>query len=182
MSSACNSPLAFETLVAYWAADLDQREQDAVEEHLIGCGTCSAESARIAAITETYRQALPPLLTPELLAQLRAKGLRVRENPIAPGEINVAVLDGTLDLMVHRLGGLALADAQRVSFEMRPEGSDHVMMALSDAPVDRAGNAVLVACHAHYASLPHDVVVDVHTHRADGSDVRTSYTIRHLFR
>jgi anti-sigma factor RsiW len=182
MSNACSSPIAFDTLVAYWAADLGEREQDAVEAHLMGCSTCSAESARVAAITESFRHALPPLLSPELLAQLRAKGLRIRENPIAPGEVNVAVLDSDIDVMVHRLGGLALADAQRVSFEMRAEGTEHVMIAVSNAPVDRAGNAVLVACHAHYASLPSDVVAEVRTHRADGSETRTTYTIHHLFR
>jgi hypothetical protein len=182
MSNACRSPITFETLVAYWAADLPAHEQDAVEEHLIGCSVCTEQSARVAAITETYRHALPPLLTPELLAQLRAKGLRIRENPIAPGEVNVAVLDSELDVMVHRLGGLELTDAQRVSFEMRAEGTERVMMAVSAAPIDRAGNAVLVACHAHYASLPHDVVAEVRTHRADGSETRTTYTIHHLFR
>jgi anti-sigma factor RsiW len=181
MSSPCATPIAWDALVAYWAADLDDSAQDELEAHLMGCAACSAEAARVAAITETFRRALPPLLSPELLAQLRARGLRIVDNPIAPGEVNVARVGSDVDVFVHRLGGLALAQARRVSFEMRAEGTDHVMIAVDDAPFDREGNAVLVACHAHYASMPHDVVVDVRTLSADGSEALATYTIHHLF-
>lgn len=181
MSTPCAAPIAWDALVAYWAADLEPGAQDALEAHLMGCAACSAEAARVAAITETFRHALPPLLSPELLAQLRAKGLRITENPIAPGEVNVARVGFDVDVFVHRLGGLALAQAQRVTFEMRVEGTDRVMIAVDDAPFDREGNAVLVACHAHYASLPPNLVVDVRTLSSDGSEALATYTIHHLF-
>jgi anti-sigma factor RsiW len=181
VSPPCPTPVAWETLVAYWAADLDPDGQDALEAHLMACPACSAESERVAAITEPLRRALPPLLAPEQLAQLRHKGLRIRENPIAPGEVSRPRIGTDVDLFLHRLGGLELARAQRVSFEMRAEGTDRVMIAIDDAPFDRAGNAVLLACHAHYAELPHDVVVDVRARSDDGRESRATYTIHHVF-
>ena len=181
MSRPCPTPIAWETLVAYWADDLEAGEQDALEGHLMACGQCSAQSGRVSAITERLRRAVPPVLSPEQLAALRARGLRIRENPIAPGEVSRPRIVSDVDVFLHRLGGLDLARAERVSFEMRAEGTDHVMISIDDAPFDRAGNAVLVACHAHYSELPHDVVVDVRTRRDDGRESVETYTIHHVF-
>jgi hypothetical protein len=181
VSPQCPTPVAWETLVAYWAADLAADEQDALEAHLMACASCSAQSRRVAEITEPLRHALPPLLAPEHLARLRSKGLRIRENPIAPGEVSRPRVGADVDVFLHRLGGLELLRAQRVSFEMREEGTGRVMIAIEDAPFDRAGNAVLLACHAHYAELPHDVVVDVRARGDDGSESRATYTIHHVF-
>jgi hypothetical protein len=64
---------------------------------------------------------------------------------------------------------------------MRAEGTDHVMISIDDAPFDRGGNALLLACHSHYSELPHDVIVDVRTHRDDGGESLATYTIHHEF-
>jgi Putative zinc-finger len=181
VSRPCSAPIEWATLVEYWAGDLEAGEQETLEAHLMACGSCSAESERVAAITERLRHALPPVLSPEELANLRARGLRIRENPIAPGEVNRPRIGSDVDVFLHRLGGLELAHAERVSFEMREEGTDHVMISIDDAPFDRAGNELLLACHSHYSELPHDVVVDVRTHRDDGGQALATYTIHHEF-
>jgi hypothetical protein len=64
---------------------------------------------------------------------------------------------------------------------MRVEGTDRVMLSIDDAPFDRERNELLLACQSHYSELPHDVVVDVRTHRADGKDSLATYTIHHEF-
>ena len=53
----CASPLTWEELVAYWAADLTPAEQDRVDEHLLGCEACAAESARFFAVVQEIGRA-----------------------------------------------------------------------------------------------------------------------------
>ena len=181
MTSHCREPLAWDVLVAYWAADLTPEDETLVEEHLFACPSCATSAERIAAVTEATRPAPPPLLSPEALAMLRARGVRIRENPVAPGEINVAHVGFDVDLVVHAIGGLELADAQRVAFEMSEEQGGRVMMSLDDAPFDRANGRLLIACHAHYAHMAHDVVATVRAFDARGGVREARYTIRHIF-
>lgn len=54
-------PLSWETLVAYWAGDLDVADQEAAELHLMGCATCTAQSERVAAVAQGIRASPAPL-------------------------------------------------------------------------------------------------------------------------
>jgi hypothetical protein len=174
-------PVKWETFVAYWAGDLPEEEELTLEEHLFACAECTRESARVAAVTETLRASIPPLLTPELYARLRAKGLRCLENPMLPGERKEQRFPRDVELLVHRLGGLDLADAENVHFTLRQEGTDHVMASMENAPFDRAGNAVLLACQHHYASLPPDTVAEIRVKDRSGREHVATYTILHHF-
>ena len=50
---------------------------DKVDEHLFGCAACTATSARVAAVTEAVREALPPVVSRARVDKLRASGLRL---------------------------------------------------------------------------------------------------------
>src|SRR4029453_8735554 len=62
---SCPNPVAWATLVDYWAGELDAEAAAALEEHLFGCADCTTASARVSAVTEALRAALPPVVSRE---------------------------------------------------------------------------------------------------------------------
>ncbi len=181
MTAPCTSRLSWETLVDYWAGDLEAAQLDTIDAHLMGCAECSADSARIAAITEAVRGMLPVLLTTDMLAKLRAKGVRVLENPMTPGERQDFVFPAAVDVVIHRLGGLELTHATTVRFTLHAESSGQLLAKVDDAPFDREAGVVLLACQQHFASFPPDTVAEVHTRDASGAERMQRYTILHHF-
>jgi hypothetical protein len=177
--SAAGDHLDWAGLVDYWAGDLGADDEAAHEEHLFGCEACSRLSARVAAVTETLRALIPPLLSPEALARLTARGLKIIENSMQPGERRDVVFPKEADILLHRLGGLDLEGATRVSFEMRSESSGTIIAAVDDVPLDRARGELLVACQQHFSAYPADTVAEVRVHAADGGERVSTYTILH---
>ena len=180
MSDPCDRPVSWGALVDYWAGDLPAADLAAIEEHMMGCPSCTAVSARIAAITEALRGEVAPLLTDAALAALRARGLRIAENRMQPGERKQVPFPADVDLLIHRLGGLDLSAATRVSFTLRDEDSDRVLVELDDAPFDREGGALLLACQHHYDVLPPNTVAQVRAADDSGAVTIAEYTILHL--
>jgi hypothetical protein len=115
------------------------------------------------------------------LAKLNARGLRIVENSFSPGERCQVTFPAGVDVLLHRLTGLDLADATRVSFTMSVESTQAVLGALDNAPFDPESGALLVACRPHYAIFPPDTVADLRVHRTDGSSRDYRYTILHVF-
>jgi hypothetical protein len=181
MTVTCAERIAWAELVDYWAGDLAAERQDAIDEHLMGCSTCTAESARVAAITEAVRGMLPPIVSTEMVAVLRKRGLRVLENPMQPGERKEVVFPSDVDLLLHRLQGLPLGDAASVHFTMLEESTQRVMARADDVPFDRTTGSVLVACQKHYASMPHDTVAEIRVRSASGQESVQRFTILHIF-
>jgi len=177
----CPDPIAWDTLVDYWAADLDPTATDDVEDHLFGCPACTAAAARVAAITEALRAALPPVLSRARIEQLRTRGARIRENTFSPGQRREVLFARDADLLIHRLAGLDLAQADRVDFRITDEATGDLIAAVEAVPFDPAEGAVYVACQRHYGTLPADTVMSVAVH-APGTPPRTAtYTILHRF-
>jgi hypothetical protein len=181
MNPGSSHPIPWETLVDYIAGELSGAESDAVEEHLFACATCSAEAARVASVTETLRSALPPAVSREKLEELRAGGRKLVENAFVPGDRKDVVFVPEADLLVHRLGGLELGDAERVSFQIRSESTGERIMEIDSAPFERKEGALLVACQRHYAALPHDTVFDISIHTAGGTVRTATYTLLHHY-
>lgn len=181
MSAACASPIGWDRLVDYWAGDLPAADEDLVEEHLFACPTCSAMSAAVASVTEALRAELAPLLAPEALARLRASSMRIAENRMLPGERKEVPFPADIDLLVHCLGGLDLSRATRVGFRLRLEQSDAVVLDVDDAPFDRDGGAVLLACQHHFDVFPPDTIAEVRAVDDAGRETVASYAILHRF-
>lgn len=179
--AACTQRLPWAQLVDYWAGELPPEELDTVDAHLMGCATCTAESARVAAITETVRGLLPPVITTELLEALRRRGVRVLENPMQPGERKDVVFPSDVDLLIHRLAELPVANATRVQFTLSDEDTGKIMARVEDAPFDAATRSVLVACQKHYASMPPNTVATVRVFEASGASTEQVYTILHHY-
>lgn len=181
MTSACTEPVSAADLVDYWAGDLDSDRQDAVEAHLIGCAACTTHSGRIAAITETLRGLIPPIVSTEMLAGLRKRGLSVIENVMRPGDRKDVVFPNDVDVLIHRLSGLPLADAVSVRFRMTAESTGQLMAEIDDVPFDRATGSVLIACQKHYAAMPHDTVAEMRVRDRAGRETVHIFTILHSF-
>ena len=106
----CQTPLSFEELSQYWAEALASAELDRIEEHLLGCATCSEQSARIAAVVLALRAFTPPAITRAEVERLRASGLKIAENSFGPGSGHSVHFSPELDLMIHRLIGFDLGN------------------------------------------------------------------------
>jgi hypothetical protein len=178
--SACPSPLSVEALVAYWAGDLEPSASDALEEHLFACDACTASSARIAAITEKLRSAVPPIVSGERLAALRARGLGIEDN-IVPPETTSHVVFERQDMIIHHLSGLSLANAARVGVSVRVEETGELLFEQPDAPFEAATGEVQIACQRHFVAYPPNVVFVVTTHDGAGATRTDRFTVRHTF-
>ena len=181
MSARCHSPIAFETLVAYWADDLEPPASDHVEQHVMGCPACTVESARVAAITETVRAQIPPVVSPEAVARLRARGIRIVENPILPGERQRVVFEPNVDVLLHRLGGLDLSSTTRVIVTVSVEETGDILFQDDDAPFDRGAGEVLIACQRHFSAMPPNIVIGVRSRADSGEESLAVYTIPHVY-
>jgi anti-sigma factor RsiW len=174
-------PIAWESLVDYWAGELDEAATAAVDEHLFGCPDCTATSARVAAVTEAVRSLLPVVVSRDKVERLRKQGARVRENAFVPGDRREVTFSPDTDLLIHRLGGLDLTGAERVDCRVTVESTGALISSVDAAPFDPAEGEVLVACQRHYAAFPHDTVLAVSVH-SPGLPPRTAtYTILHRF-
>ena len=177
---SCATPIPWPELVAYWAGDLAPDEIDRLDEHLLSCAACSAESARIAAVAQALRAFIPPVISREMLSTLRARGTRLVEHTFLPGQRQSVVFRSELELLVHRLVGLDLSQAARVGISIRAESTGQVMLEDPDIPFD-AQDGVLIACQRHFAALPPDVLFEVKAVSASGAEQSAIYLVPHAF-
>ena len=181
MKPDCLTPLSWETLVDYWSSDAVAAETDRIDEHLMGCDTCSATSARVAAICDAVREMIPPFVAADQLVALRARGLRVRENRVVPGERRAVVFTGDIDLLIHRLAGLDLRGAESVGVTVSVEETGDVLLADPRVPFDSDAGEVLVACQRHFAAFPPNITFEVRARAATGAEQVARYVIPHRF-
>lgn len=177
----CETPIAWATLVDYWAGDLDDAETDAVDEHLFGCGACTAASARVAGVTLALRSAVPTVVLRSALERMRAGGARVRENGFTPGDRREVEFTADADLLIHRLGGLDLTGVERIDLQITSESTGALVADIEAVPFDSAEGAVFIACQRHYAALPNDTVMSLSIHTAGAPPRTATYTILHKF-
>jgi hypothetical protein len=178
---SCAAPLSQDSLIAYWAHDLPPDEVERIDEHLIGCERCSAASASLAKLASALRALIPPVIDRKTASALRARGLRVVENPLLPDERRTAYFASDVDILLHRLGGLHLAHADHVAVAVRDEQSGRMILDLPQVPFDRDSTEVLVACQRHFAALPPNIVVEVTVHGREGGQSRSHFPIPHVF-
>ena len=161
----------------WWAGDLDEATGSAVEEHVLGCDVCAGVASRVGATAEALRTMLPPVVGRERLEGLARAGIRIMENPIAPGQTCDFHFPRNADLAVHVLGGLALGAGARVEVTLRSLATGNILGHVEDAPFDARRGAVYLACQRDYAQLDHDLVAEVRV----GKDSPAQYTILHHF-
>ena len=181
--AACTSPLDLATLLDHWLWDPSQPPRPDVEEHLLGCDTCSSELARLVVLGEGIRDVVRhggvrAIVSPAFLDRVAAEGLRLREYRLAPGgsvECSVAPED---DVMVARLTVDASDAAQVDLVWIDADGVEQER--LSDIPVHGMREIVWVQDIEDIRALPKTTVrarllaVD-----AGGDRVLAEYTFNH---
>ncbi len=180
MSGTCGT-ISEEELVTYWAGALEDADVDRLDEHLMGCPSCTEASARVYALTEALRALIPPFVDHARLASLRARGHRIRENPIQPDERRTVVFGADTDVLVHKLAGLDLTKAASVRVVITVEDTGHVLLDEESVPFDRDSGEVLIACQPHFAAFPPNIVAEVRARDVSGAERLARYPIPHVF-
>lgn len=181
MTASCSAPVAWEDLVAYWAGDLDSDQTAGIDEHLMGCGTCSESSARVAAVTEAVRAMVPLFLSNERLAALRAQGARIVESLVLPTERTPTLFPLGADILLLRLGGIDLARAESVAITVSSEETGKVLFESPSIPFDPVAGEILVACQRHLGENPRTVLFEVRAREASGTTHVSHFAIPHVY-
>jgi len=181
MSATCASPISWDSLVDYWADDLDVAETDRIDEHLMGCEICTATSARVAAVREAIRMAIPALISRAEVEVLRARGLRIVENPVVAEQRVPAVFSASIDILLHRLGGLDLQRAERTQVVVTNEDTGEVLINDPRAPFDRESGEVLIACQRHFGAYSRTIIFEVRVQEPSGAEQVARYFVPHVF-
>jgi hypothetical protein len=142
----CASPIPLATLLEYWLGELDEPREGPLDEHLLGCGHCSANLQSLVDIAGEVRAAVRAgavhtVLTDAFVKRLAAQGLRLREYR-APhnGSVYCTVAPDD-DLLITRLDA-PLAGVERLDVE-RLGGEGAVLERLRDVPFDAAAGEVV---------------------------------------
>ncbi|MCL4799080.1 MAG: zf-HC2 domain-containing protein [Burkholderiales bacterium] len=148
MNRPCASPIALATLAEYWLGELDAAREAELDEHLLGCGQCSAALAELAELAGGIRAlvsagAVRAVVTDAFLERLAAAGLKVREYRVPPGgSVNCTVAPDD-DLLVSRLEA-PLAGLEQVDVVLL-DVPGKAYERLRDVPFDAKAGAVVVA-------------------------------------
>ncbi len=107
-ATSCANPLGFSALVDYWLKELTPAEEERIEEHLLGCTTCSERLRDLIGLaggiqTLARSGTVRTIVTSAFLERLALEGLRVREYRVAPGESVQCTVTADDDLVVARL-------------------------------------------------------------------------------
>jgi anti-sigma factor RsiW len=181
MNVNCGSPISSQQLVEYWAGELDAAAVDQIDEHVMGCDVCAAASARVAALREAVREFIPTMLSRGQVEALRARGLRIVENPVRPETRELAVFGAQTDLLIHRLGGLDLSRVQTAQVTVSVEPTGEVLTVEPNAPFEREAGEILICCQRHFSIYPSNVVFDVRLVEVGGAERNARYVVPHLF-
>ena len=146
MTRPCQSPVPLATLVEYWLGELDSAREAELDEHLLGCGHCSAALQALVDLGDGIRAlvragAVRAVVSDAFVQQLAAAGLKVREYRVALNSSVNCTVAPTDDIMISRLRA-PLAGVERLDMDLLgPEGEDRERLA--DIPFDPAAGEVI---------------------------------------
>lgn len=151
--SSCIAPIEFSTLVEHWLGELDEAASERIDEHMLGCGACSARLAEIVALGAGIRDAfesgaIRAFVSPAFVQRLADRGLRLREYRVeCNGSVNCSVAPED-EVLVARLEA-PLEGVSRVDVISQFEETPAEVF--RDVPFDPAGGEVVIT--AKIASL-----------------------------
>jgi hypothetical protein len=145
---SCASPIPLATLLEYWLGELDEAQEGRLDEHLLGCGHCSANLQRLVDIAGEVRAAVRAgavhaVLTDAFLKRLAAQGLRLREYRVPHNGSVYCTVAPDDDLLITRLDA-PLAGVERLDVE-HLGGEGERLERLRDVPFDAAAGEVVLA-------------------------------------
>lgn len=135
---SCEKPIDAAVLADYWLALLAQPEEDAVEEHLMGCDACGARLREVMELVEGVRKlaregSLRMVVSDEILQRAAQEGLQIREYTVPQNGSVQCTVGPEDDLLIGRLTA-QLGAAKRVDVSLCNELGEE-MDRLPDIPV-----------------------------------------------
>ncbi|HKT20850.1 MAG TPA: hypothetical protein VJR47_22545 [Stellaceae bacterium] len=172
MTEGCAAPIPFAMLIEYWCGEIDGAAEARIEEHFLGCASCSARLDALAALAQGVRAAFAQgavhaAISAPFLDEMKRQGLRVREYPVAPGESVHCTVAASDDAVISRLKA-SLAGIARLDLVSMNERGE-LRYRLEDIPFDPEAGEVLF-CPATAALKGHPAYIDHFRLLAVGAD------------
>ena len=150
----CPNPIDAAVLGDYWVGALAGREEEAVEEHLLGCDQCGARLREVIALAEGIRKlarggSLRMVVSDAFLKCAAEAGLRVREYAPPPGGSVQCTVTAEDDILIGRLAA-NLNVAKRVDLCIC-DGRGIEQVRLTDIPFNSAAGSVAFQPSITYA-------------------------------
>lgn len=141
----CSNPIAADVLADYWLGALAGSEEDAVEEHLLGCDRCGARLREVIALAQGVRDlarvgCLRMVVSEAFLKRAVEEGLRVREYAPSPGGAVQCTVTAEDDLLIGRLAA-DFSGAKRVDLCLCDERGVE-QFRLPDIPIPAGASSV----------------------------------------
>lgn len=180
MTTMCSHGVTAEAWIDFFAGELDDKAGERLEQLLFECTHCAAEAERWGAVAGGAGVVIPPVISAETLRALESRSEPMSENVMQPGEEREASFPDDGRLLIHRLRGLELSNADRVNLALNtPSGAP--LARFDDVPFDRDAGEVIVACQRHFgASFPPHVVFEVERCTVDQVERVATYAVDHV--
>lgn len=160
---SCPNPIDAAVLADYWLGALASLEEEAVEEHLLGCDHCDASLREVIALAEGIRKlaregSLQMVVSDTFLKRAAEEGLRVREYTPPPGGSVQCTVTTEDDILIGRLAA-NLNAAKRVDLCICDErGIEQVR--LTDIPFNStAGNVTFQQSITYAKAAPSETMI-----------------------
>ena len=142
----CRNAIGFETLVAYWLAEMPEQDEAKLEEHLFGCAHCTRRLEDIAALASGVRAAVKHgkvsvVVSEPFVEAMKQAGLSLREYRLEPGGSVNCTIGADDDAVVSRLRA-PLAGVERLDVVNMLGGG--AAERLADVPFDAETGEVLL--------------------------------------
>lgn len=154
----CQSPLGWDTLLAYWLGELEPDVEAGMEEHYLGCGQCSRRLERLAALARGIRTVarqsdVNMVISDQFVRRLSEEGMRVREYRVARNGSVDCTITPEDDFIVGRLEA-PLAGVHRVDL-VSLDSNGEIQERQEDVPfVARSGGVVVSPSINRIRALP----------------------------
>jgi hypothetical protein len=143
--ATCSRPIDAAVLADYWLGALGSADEEAVEEHLIGCDRCGARLREVIALAGGVRNlaregSLRMVVSDAFLKRAAEDGLRIREYAPPPGGGVQCTVTAEDDFLIARLAA-NLTGAKRVDLSVCDERGVE-QLRLPDIPVHSGASSV----------------------------------------
>lgn len=181
----CSQPIDSAVLADYWLALLAPPEEEAVEEHLLGCDHCGERLREVIALADGVGQlaregCLRMIVSDTYLKRAAEKGLRVREYALPPGGSVQCTVTAEDDFLIGRLAA-DLSGARQVDLSIcNANGIEEFR--LPDIPVHPGGASVILheSCAIMKEAPSSTMIARLIAHdEAGGERLLGEYTFNH---
>ena len=181
----CSNPIDAAVLADYWLAALASPEEEAVEEHLLGCDRCGARLREVIALAAGVRKlaregSLRMVVSDLFLKRAEEEGLRVRQYAPPPGGGVECTVTAEDDILIGRLAA-NLSGAKRVDLCICDERGVE-QLRLPDIPVHAGASSVVYQESITFAkAMPTNKMIArlVTFDEAGGERLLGEYTFNH---